>query len=290
MNINEIINILRCPVSNAELLFNEENNQLLSLDKNFSYKLKDGIPIIVNEKIDSKHKLNYIEHYRLDGELFDYFEKREKASLEAERRLREYILSLIPKRLELILDIGSGSAWLAKQLGESKKVISLDLSFHNIKKALIEFPYKNHFGVVGDGYHLPFADNSFDCIVCSETIEHLEMPELLIEQAIKKVKKNGTIIISTPYKEKIKQYLCIHCNRLTPQNAHLHSFDEAKLQSFIKQGVKSVKFFTFGNNFHTFLRFYVLLRYFSFPLWKIIDSAFSLFINKKINLICKIEK
>ena len=118
---------------------------------------------------------------------------------------------------------------------------------------------------MGDGYHLPFADKTFDCIVCSETIEHLEMPELLIEQAIKKVKKNGTIIISTPYKEKIKQYLCIHCNRLTPQNAHLHSFDEAKLQSLIKQEVKSVKYFTFGNKFHTFLRFYILLRYFSFP-------------------------
>ncbi len=290
MDLQKLINILRCPVSNFELFLDNDKNQIFSIDKINKYEIKEGIPLFLSNDFIGSKKINYLEHYTLDGEYFDYFEKREKATFEAERRLREYIVSIIPKNSELVLDIGSGSAWLAKRIGKNKIIVSLDISINNIKKALKEYPFENHFGVVGDAYHLPFADNSFDCIVAAEIIEHLETPSEFIRQAINKLKKNGTLIISTPYKEKISQYLCIHCNQLTPQNAHLHSFDENKLKALIKDEVKSIDFFTFGNKFHTYLRFYVVMKYFDFRIWKIIDSVFSLIINKKINIICKIVK
>jgi len=290
MKTQEILSILRCPVSNMELELSNDGNQLISIAQGNVFDVKDGIPVFLREDFREGRKINYLEHYTLDGEYFDYFKKRERASFEAERRLREYILSLIPKKSELILDIGSGSAWLAKQIDKNKRIISLDISLNNIKKALSDYPFENHYGVVGDAYHLSFADNSFDCIVAAEIIEHLETPAAFIEQAIKKLKKNGTLIISTPYKERISQYLCIHCNKLTPQNAHLHSFDENKLKALVKDEVKSIEFFTFGNKFHTFLRFYIIMKYFNFRLWKLIDSAFSILINKKINIILRIVK
>jgi len=290
MDIQKIINILRCPVSNLDLFLDNDKNQILSIDKSNKFDIKEGIPVFLSKDFIDSKKINYLEHYTLDGEHFDYFEKREKATFEAERRLREYIKSIIPKNSELVLDIGSGSAWLAKSIGKNRRIVSLDISINNIKKALVEYLFENHFGVVGDAYHLPFADDCFDCIVAAEIIEHLETPSEFIRQAIKKLKKNGILIISTPYKEKINQYLCIHCNHLTPQNAHLHSFDENKLKALIDDEVKSIEFFTFGNKFHTFLRFYVVLKYFNFSVWKIIDSVFNLIINKKINIICKIVK
>jgi hypothetical protein len=42
---------------------------------------------------------NYIDHYKKDAEEFDYFEERKGATAHDERRVREFIISKIPKLL-----------------------------------------------------------------------------------------------------------------------------------------------------------------------------------------------
>ena len=99
MEIQKILSILRCPVSNMELELSSDGKQLVSVVKSNVFNIKDGIPVFLCDDFREGRKINYLEHYTLDGEYFDYFEKRERATFEAERRLREYILSLIPKNL-----------------------------------------------------------------------------------------------------------------------------------------------------------------------------------------------
>ncbi|NLT50772.1 MAG: class I SAM-dependent methyltransferase, partial [Ignavibacteria bacterium] len=159
----------------------------------------------------------YAEHYKKDAAEFDYFEERCGATEHDERRLREYIISLIPNSVDTILDVGCGSAWIAKNmLPKHKKVISLDISVTNPKKALSIYPFSNHSGLTADSFFLPFRSNSFSCIVASEIIEHVVSPADFVKELIRVLKPSGKLIISTPYKEKIQYVLCIHCNRTTP--------------------------------------------------------------------------
>jgi ubiquinone/menaquinone biosynthesis C-methylase UbiE len=235
---------------------------------------------------------NYIDHYKKDSVEFDYFEERTGATEHDERRVREYIISKIPKDVNSILDVGCGKGWVAKEfLPKGKTVVSLDISVTNpsIVKKLFSSP--KHFGITADSFHLPFNDNSFDCVIASEIIEHVYDPAKFIKELFRVVKKEGRLIITTPYKEKLIYYLCIHCNKKTPANAHINSFDEKKLESLYSgNDLESFKYDTFGNKVLLFLRTYVILQFFPFWLWKLKDKFFNLVINKPAHIICIYKK
>ncbi len=227
-------------------------------------------------------KFDYINHYKIDAEEFDYFEERTGATEHDERRVHEYIISKIPKSVTSILDVGSGSAWVANYFARKNvNVTSLDLSLANVEKAREIIPHKSHAQIVADSFKLPFKNKSYEVVVASEIIEHVVDPENFIRELFRVVKPGGRLIVTTPYKEKLRYYLCIHCNKKTPVHAHIHSFDENKLINLYKENdLINTEWHTFGNKLLIFLRTYVLLRYFPFPLWKLTD----IFFNKLKNI------
>jgi ubiquinone/menaquinone biosynthesis C-methylase UbiE len=46
--------------------------------------------------------------------------------------------------------------------------------------------------------HLPFASDSFDGVICSEVLEHLEHPEVLAREIVRVTKSNGVYCITVP--------------------------------------------------------------------------------------------
>ena len=235
---------------------------------------------------------NYKEHYKKDAVEFDYFEERKGATAHDERRVREFVISKIPKNANSILDVGCGNGWVAKEfLPKGKQVYSLDISVTNPSIVKRLYPSEKHLCVAADSFHLPFSNDSFDCVIASEIIEHVFDPEEFIKELFRVVKKGGDLIITTPYKEKIIYYLCIHCNQKTPANAHIHSFDEKKLESLYSgKDLETFKYETFGNKFLIFLRSYVILKFFPFWLWKIKDKFASWIYNKPVHIICIYKK
>lgn len=235
---------------------------------------------------------NYIEHYQKDAIEFDYFEERKGATKHDERRVKEYIISKVPKDVSSILDVGCGSGWVAEHyIKKLIKVHSLDISITNPSKAMQHYPGQKHFGVVADSFRLPFVDNSFDCVIASEIIEHVVNPVEFIKEVFRVVKKGGRLIITTPYKEKLIYYLCVHCNKKTPVHAHLHSFDEKMLEGYYKgDDLENFKYETFGNKLLIFLRTYVVLKFLPFWLWKIKDRIANLIYNNPIHIICIYSK
>jgi len=235
---------------------------------------------------------NYIDHYKKDAVEFDYFEERKGATEHDERRVREYIISKIPKNINSILDVGCGKGWVAQEfLPKGKKVYSLDISVTNPAIVKKLYPVENNFAITADSYHLPFTDNTFDTVIASEIIEHVVDPASFVKELFRVVKKGGSLIMTTPYKEKLVYYLCIHCNQKTPANAHIHSFDENKLQNLYSgNDLENFKYATFGNKVLLFLRTYVLLQFFPFWLWKLKDKFANLIYNKPIHIICIYKK
>lgn len=104
------------------------------------------------------------------------------------------IEKLMPEDVNKILFIGCGQ-------GEELKVckepaVGLDLSFCALKKAKEKRP-KDNF-VEGDACNLPFKSDSFDCVVCSEVLEHLAEPRKAISEFARILSKEGSVVITTP--------------------------------------------------------------------------------------------
>lgn len=281
------LNILICPDCGTDL--KEFGGKIICNSCNRIFDYTHNIPLLYPSHFkENERNMNYLEHYKFDGEYYDYFEGRScKATGHDERRLREYILSKIPENARTFLDVGSGSSWLAKALSKKNvELISFDISANNIAKSLDLFPFNKHYGVVGDALNPPFKNGIFDCIISSEVIEHIVEPKLFIQKLLSLLKPGGTLIISTPYKEKIQYSICTHCNQPTPHNAHLHSFDENKLKNMTEGLNVKINYFTFGNKAMHLARTYVLLQFLPLSLWKIVDRIANMIINKEEHIVC----
>lgn len=98
-----------------------------------------------------------------------------------------------------ILDVGCGDGYITSLIFENfKDVIGIDIS----KKA-IKFAREKNQGVtfvVGTCTNLPFSDESFDTIVASEVIEHINYNDgkAFLKEARRVLSPKGKIIISTP--------------------------------------------------------------------------------------------
>ncbi|MCK5021956.1 MAG: class I SAM-dependent methyltransferase [Candidatus Pacebacteria bacterium] len=57
--------------------------------------------------------------------------------------------------------------------------------------------------IIGDVMNLPFKDGSFDCIICLETLEHVENPFKAMNEIHRTLKSGGMFIGSTPFSHKL---------------------------------------------------------------------------------------
>ena len=155
-----------------------------------------------------------------------------------EKRRLHGIATLVPRSGVMnVLDAGAGSGWLSEILSERGfSVHAVDLGLDSIRRASFRISGKkrNVLFTLGDMYRLPYRDGFFDAVIASETIEHLENPDEAFREFSRVLRRGGYLIVSTPYREKIEQTLCIHCNRKTPVNAHLHSFDEHSMEQLLR--------------------------------------------------------
>lgn len=60
---------------------------------------------------------------------------------------------------------------------------------------------ENGYGVdiVGDAHSLPFEDNKFDIVLCTEVLEHLHTPEKAVSEMKRVLSPNGQLILTTRF-------------------------------------------------------------------------------------------
>jgi SAM-dependent methyltransferase len=65
----------------------------------------------------------------------------------------------------------------------------------------VVFDVKNDFhpAVLGGAHYLPFKENVFDCVKCTEVLEHVENPEKVIKEIAGVLKFSGILIFSMPF-------------------------------------------------------------------------------------------
>ena len=122
-------------------------------------------------------------------------------------------------RFTTLLDVGGAEGYkaaLARSLFNAE-VRSSDLSEEACKRA------KEIYGIEGEAidiHRLPYEDNSFDVVLCSETLEHVEDLATATKELIRVCRK--AVIITVPHEP--KEVVERNISEKIP-HAHIHSLD-----------------------------------------------------------------
>lgn len=104
----------------------------------------------------------------------------------------------------LILDAGCGYGVYSFMLAEKKLCVdSLDIEderINAIKDRIKEYQPYSKFITPQQGSltQIPFRDSTFDLIICSEVIEHMEEDELAVKELSRVLVPGGHLILTTP--------------------------------------------------------------------------------------------
>lgn len=112
-----------------------------------------------------------------------------------------------------LLDCGCGTAPMLTLLYEKypdKHYTGIDLTPKMIEVAKAK-KMKNVELIVGDCENLPFAENSFDAVICSESFHHYPNPQDFFNSVYRVLRPNGRLILrDITMKSPVKRWLCNH--------------------------------------------------------------------------------
>jgi SAM-dependent methyltransferase len=91
-----------------------------------------------------------------------------------------------------VLDVGCGSSHIIESL--PKGSVALDVLINKLRFAR-RFPVPR---VRASGFALPFASESFPCVLCSQVIEHVPMVPSMIDELCRVLAPGGRLVLGTP--------------------------------------------------------------------------------------------
>jgi SAM-dependent methyltransferase len=93
-----------------------------------------------------------------------------------------------------LLDLGCGSQPYRQYLRGVARYVGLD--YPSTRECLAT---KVKAEVLGDARTIPFADQSFDGVLCSQVLEHVDRPETVVREMYRILKPGGVGLISVPF-------------------------------------------------------------------------------------------
>ena len=96
-----------------------------------------------------------------------------------------------------VLDCGCGTGPMIQLLHEKypdKHYVGLDLTPGMIQVAQDKNLSNTEF-VVGDSENLPFEENSFDAVICSNSFHHYPNPQAFFDSAYRVLRKGGRLVV-----------------------------------------------------------------------------------------------
>lgn len=107
-----------------------------------------------------------------------------------------------------ILDVGCANGAISKQIANMNfKVHGIDVLESSIRIAKEFNSTPNTSFEVRDLMKNHFEENSFDCVIFLETIEHVENPAQYLKEFHRILRPNGCVILSTPNATSLKNIL-----------------------------------------------------------------------------------
>jgi len=126
----------------------------------------------------------------------DYYEK-EHLVIRPVSPAQEHHHKRIVKRVGYgrILDIGCGSGQVLSRLGLQRELYGMDIAQGSVNTAKIRV--KDGSFCTGDARHIPYKTDTFDYLICTEVLEHIEGNDA-IRECYRVLKPNGVALITVP--------------------------------------------------------------------------------------------
>ena len=156
-----------------------------------------------------------------------------------------------------LLEIGCGAGNLLMQaVVRGSYPVALDLSLQalsfvraRLEEACQGADAPRGFACIQSiGELLPLPDNSFDCIILSEVIEHLEAPQVSIREARRVLRPGGRLLLTTPNYQSFWPIMEWAVDRLNmaPKMAgeqHISKFNPALLRGLLRDCGLGIEYF-----------------------------------------------
>lgn len=180
-----------------------------------------------------KHLRRFLREITIDYEqaMFGTLGGKILSSIE----LSEVLRFLGPEPSQLILDVGTGSSRIAREivLNNKANVIGIDVERSNIKSAKKRGGNLSRYEiVVADGHYLPFKEGSFDGAICIRALKYFPNYKQGIAEMSRILKSGKTFVLDL---SSILGYEVIlrHINRsLSARDSHV--FNPYKMRKLLK--------------------------------------------------------
>ncbi|MDD5044285.1 MAG: class I SAM-dependent methyltransferase [Candidatus Omnitrophica bacterium] len=183
--------------------------------------------------------------------------------------------SILPKKNELLLDLGCGSGAFSGRLSAlGVKVFGVDISFNLLNNSR----HKDKVSFISaDIERLPFADKTFDIVVFAAVLHHFPHLDQAIKEARRVLKDNGRCFAFDPNNRHPVMWL--YRNKKSPLYSSCGVTDnerlltEEELNKLFKDNYFAVKTFAISGLSYKYVKSR-LMRLF-LPLYNFIDRVFA---------------
>jgi 2-polyprenyl-3-methyl-5-hydroxy-6-metoxy-1,4-benzoquinol methylase len=150
----------------------------------------------------------------------------------------------------LVLDAGCGSGRHLRALAKlpDLTIVGIDRNNADLNDALTSL--QNMPDALSDNYlvsradikNLPFVSASFDCVICSEVLEHIPEHENALKELVRILKPQGDLVVSVPRYFSEKICWLISSAYYNEEGGHIRIYKKKKLQKMLaNQGIKCWK-------------------------------------------------
>lgn len=138
----------------------------------------------------------------IDGRALEHL-LRNESDVAYKRRVRTMLEFLEPAPGDRILDCGCGMGFYLKCLTSLSKATCTGLDYDPQALAFARqvLAGKGAPIVRGDALHLPYADGSFDKVLCSEVLEHLPDDRQGLAELRRVLRPGGLLCVTVPHRD-----------------------------------------------------------------------------------------
>jgi len=104
-----------------------------------------------------------------------------------------------------VLDVGTGCGAcieiLAEHLADYRQIVGVDVQVSRLADAVKERRQPNVSFAAMDAYRLAVPDNSFDIVVISDSLHHLDYPEQVLKELYRVTRPGGRLIVIEMFRD-----------------------------------------------------------------------------------------
>jgi ubiquinone/menaquinone biosynthesis C-methylase UbiE len=151
------------------------------------------------------------------------------------QRVRTIIRLLQPRVGDMVLEVGCGSGNILEALPPGTKPVGIDLSSRLVTESRVRLVGRGGMVAQANAEQLPFPTSHFSRIICTEVLEHVQRPEVVLGEIARVAQPDAIIVISIPNERLIDSLrrwtsgMRVLWRTGGADEWHLHAFDMAYL-------------------------------------------------------------